>query len=53
MEAADVAEKGLIVDMSGVDFIASVGIRALIRPSVSGGFRFLKEIDHVTSCKAD
>jgi len=35
MEAADVAEKGLIVDMSGVDFIASVGIRALIRPSQS------------------
>ncbi len=25
--------KGLIIDMGGVDFIASVGIRALIRPS--------------------
>lgn len=35
MEAADQAEKGLIVDMGGVDFIASVGIRALIRPSQS------------------
>lgn len=35
MEAADQSEKGLIVDMGGVDFIASVGIRALIRPSQS------------------
>ena len=35
MEAVDQAEKGLIVDMGGVDFIASVGIRALIRPSQS------------------
>ena len=35
MEAAEVAEKGLIIDMGGVDFIASVGIRALIRPSQS------------------
>jgi len=35
MEAAEAAEKGLIVDMGGVDFIASVGIRALIRPSQS------------------
>jgi anti-anti-sigma factor len=35
MEAADNTEKGLIVDMGGVDFIASVGIRALIRPSQS------------------
>lgn len=25
--------RGLIIDMGGVDFIASVGIRALIRPS--------------------
>ena len=35
MEAGEQAEKGLIVDMGGVDFIASVGIRALIRPSQS------------------
>lgn len=35
MEAADEAEKALIVDMGAVDFIASVGIRALIRPSQS------------------
>ena len=35
MEAAEAAEKGLIVDMGGVEFIASVGIRALIRPSQS------------------
>jgi anti-anti-sigma factor len=35
MEAADTSEKGLIIDMGGVDFIASVGIRALIRPSQS------------------
>jgi anti-sigma B factor antagonist len=35
MEAADSADKGLIIDMGGVDFIASVGIRALIRPSQS------------------
>jgi len=35
MEAVDQAEKGLIIDMGGVDFIASVGIRALIRPSQS------------------
>ena len=35
MEAAENAEKGLIIDMGGVDFIASVGIRALIRPSQS------------------
>ena len=35
MEAVEQAEKGLIIDMGGVDFIASVGIRALIRPSQS------------------
>jgi anti-sigma B factor antagonist len=35
MEAVDQTEKGLIVDLGGVDFIASVGIRALIRPSQS------------------
>ena len=35
MEAVDQAGKGLIIDMGGVDFIASVGIRALIRPSQS------------------
>lgn len=31
--AGDENSKALIVDMGGVDFIASVGIRALIRPS--------------------
>lgn len=31
--AGDDACRALIVDMGGVDFIASVGIRALIRPS--------------------
>ena len=35
MEAVEQADKGLIVDMGGVDFIASVGIRALIRPAQS------------------
>ena len=35
MEAAEREDKGLIIDMGGVDFIASVGIRALIRPSQS------------------
>lgn len=31
--AGDEKCQGLIIDMGGVDFIASVGIRALIRPS--------------------
>jgi len=31
--AADENHRALIVDMGGVDFIASVGIRSLIRPS--------------------
>lgn len=31
--AGDENQKALIVDMGGVDFIASVGIRSLIRPS--------------------
>jgi anti-anti-sigma factor len=31
--AGDEQHKSLIVDMGGVDFIASVGIRSLIRPS--------------------
>ena len=31
--AGDNNEKSLVVDMGGVDFIASVGIRSLIRPS--------------------
>jgi anti-sigma B factor antagonist len=31
--AGDEDQKSLIVDMGGVDFIASVGIRSLIRPS--------------------
>ena len=31
--AGDEASKALVVDMGGVDFIASVGIRSLIRPS--------------------
>ena len=35
IEAAAEAEEGLVIDMGGVDFIASVGIRALIRPSQS------------------
>jgi anti-anti-sigma factor len=31
--------KALIIDMGGVDFIASVGIRSLIRPSQSLAMR--------------
>ena len=31
--AGDDGNKALIIDMGGVDFIASVGIRSLIRPS--------------------
>jgi anti-anti-sigma factor len=31
--AGDENERALIIDMGGVDFIASVGIRSLIRPS--------------------
>jgi anti-anti-sigma factor len=31
--AGDADQKALIIDMGGVDFIASVGIRSLIRPS--------------------
>ena len=31
--AGDETSKALVVDMGGVDFIASVGIRSLIRPS--------------------
>ncbi len=31
--AGDETNKALVVDMGGVDFIASVGIRSLIRPS--------------------
>jgi len=31
--AGDENHKSLIIDMGGVDFIASVGIRSLIRPS--------------------
>lgn len=31
--AGDETGKALVVDMGGVDFIASVGIRSLIRPS--------------------
>ena len=31
--AGDETSKALIVDMGGIDFIASVGIRSLIRPS--------------------
>lgn len=31
--AGDESCRGLVVDMGGVDFIASVGIRSLIRPS--------------------
>jgi anti-sigma B factor antagonist len=33
MEAIEGGCRGLVVEMKGVDFIASVGIRALIRPS--------------------
>jgi len=33
MEAVAGGCRGLVVEMAGVDFIASVGIRALIRPS--------------------
>lgn len=33
MEAVTDGCHGLVVEMTGVDFIASVGIRALIRPS--------------------
>lgn len=39
MEAATQADKALIIDMGGVDFIASVGIRALIRPAQSLSLR--------------
>ena len=31
--AGDETSKAMVVDMGGVDFIASVGIRSLIRPS--------------------
>ena len=37
--AGDQDCKALIVDMGGVDFIASVGIRSLIRPSQSLAMR--------------
>lgn len=37
--AADSDCKTLVIDMGGVDFIASVGIRALIRPSQSMAMR--------------
>lgn len=37
--AGDEDCKALIVDMGGVDFIASVGIRSLIRPSQSLAMR--------------
>lgn len=33
MEAIEAGCRSLVVEMKGVDFIASVGIRALIRPS--------------------
>ena len=33
MEVVGEKRKGLVVEMTGVDFIASVGIRALIRPA--------------------
>ena len=33
MEVVGEGARSLVVDMAGVDFIASVGIRALIRPS--------------------
>ncbi len=33
MEVVGEGGRALVVDMAGVDFIASVGIRALIRPS--------------------
>lgn len=40
MEVAGNADcKALVIDMGGVDFIASVGIRALIRPSQSMAMR--------------
>ncbi len=40
MEAAGDADcKTLVIDMGGVDFIASVGIRALIRPAQSMSMR--------------
>jgi anti-sigma B factor antagonist len=35
MEVVEQTGKGLIIDLGQVDFIASVGIRALIRPSQS------------------
>ena len=37
--AGDSGLKTLVIDMAGVDFIASVGIRALIRPSQSMAMR--------------
>ncbi len=37
--AGDPDCKALVIDMGGVDFIASVGIRALIRPSQSMSMR--------------
>lgn len=37
--AGDEYCKALVIDMGGVDFIASVGIRALIRPSQSMAMR--------------
>ncbi len=37
--AGDPDCKTLVIDMGGVDFIASVGIRALIRPSQSMSMR--------------
>jgi anti-sigma B factor antagonist len=33
MQAVQFGCRGLVIEMKGVDFIASVGIRALIRPS--------------------
>jgi anti-sigma B factor antagonist len=37
--AGDEAHRALVIDMGGVDFIASVGIRSLIRPSQSLAMR--------------
>ncbi len=37
--AGDENYQALVIDMGGVDFIASVGIRALIRPSQALGMR--------------
>ena len=39
MEALEEGKMGLIINMEGVDFIASVGIRALIRPAQSISLR--------------